>query len=135
MVGLMRKILIFLVMVISLSASCKKEEGIGGTSSVTGKVIIRQYNGNFTQLIEQYYAPDEDVFIVYGDETVYGDKVSTNYDGTYKFEFLREGNYTVFAYSEDSAHYPTQHIIPIIKHVKISGKKQTVEADDIIILK
>lgn len=126
---------IFLVFLGMLAFSCKKEEGVGGTSSIKGKVIIRQYNANFTELTEQYYAPDEDVFIIYGNDDVYGDKVTTNYDGTYEFEFLREGDYTVFAYSEDSANYPTKHMIPVIMHVRVSGKKETVQANDIVILR
>jgi hypothetical protein len=84
---------------------------------------------------DQYYATDEDVFIVYGDEDVYGDKVSTNYDGTFRFDYLREGNYKVFAYSEDSAGYPTKHMIPVIKNVKISGKNKSVSAGTLVILK
>jgi hypothetical protein len=118
-----------------LALACKKEEGEGGTSSITGKVLVRQYNANFTTLMEQYYAPDENVFIVYGDDPVYGDKTSTNYDGTYRFEYLREGNYTIYAYSEDSAYYPTQHEIPVIKRVEITKKNQEVHVGDIIILK
>ena len=126
---------IFLVILGMLAFSCKKEEGVGGTSSIKGKVIIRQYNANFTELTEQYYAPDEDVFIIYGDDDVYGDKVTTNYDGTYEFEFLREGDYSIFAYSEDSANYPTRHMIPVIVHARISGKKEKVQANDIVILR
>jgi len=115
--------------------SCSKEEGTGGTSVIKGKVIERHYNSNFTTLIEQFYAPDEEVFIVFGDDPVYGDRVTTNYDGSYRFEYLREGNYTIYAYSEDSANYPTQRQIPVIRQVKITGKNQTVEVDNIIILK
>ena len=118
-----------------IAFSCSKEEGTGGTSVITGRVIERQYNSNFTTLIEQFDAPDEDVFIIYGDDPVYGDKVTTNYDGIFRFEYLREGSYTIYAYSEDSVHYPTQHQIPVIRQVKITGKKQTVKVDDIIILK
>jgi hypothetical protein len=118
-----------------LAPACKKEEGEGGNSSITGKVLVRQYNANFTTLMEQYYAPDENVFIVYGDDQVYGDKTSTSYDGTYRFEYLREGNYTIYAYSEDSMHYPTQHEIPVIKRVEITKKNQEVKVGDIIILK
>jgi len=118
------------------SVSCEKEEGIGGTSSITGKVIVRQYNANFTILTESpYYAPDEDVFIVYGDDAIYGDKTSTNYDGTYRFEYLREGKYTIYAYSKDSANYPTQHEIPVIRQVEIPGKNKDVVVDNIVILK
>jgi hypothetical protein len=126
--------LISLVILGMVAFSCKKDEGIGGTSSIKGKVIIRQYNGNFTDLIEQYYATDEDVFIIYGDDPVYGDKVTTNYDGTYEFSYLREGNYKIYSYSKDSANYPTKHLIPVIVNATISGKKQTVAAKDIIIL-
>lgn len=115
--------------------SCKKEEGTGGTSTIRGKVIVRQYNANFTDMVEQYYATDENVYIIYGDGEVYGDKTSTNYDGTYEFNYLREGNYTVYAYSKDSANYPTKHMIPVKADVKISGKKKSVTAEDIVILK
>jgi len=118
-----------------LVVSCKKEEGIGGTSTIKGKVVVREYNANFTELTEQYYATDEDVFIVYGDDPVYGDKTSTGFDGTYEFNYLREGNYTVYGYSKDSANYPTKHMIPVKVNVSISGKKKTVEAKDIVILK
>ncbi len=126
--------LFFLFPLTLLTQSCKKDEGTGGTASITGKVMVRQYNTNFTFLLEEFYAPDEDVFIIFGNEPVYGDKVSTNYDGTYRFEYLQEGNYTIFAYSEDSAEYPTTQKIPVLKHVKVS-RNQNVEVEDIVILK
>jgi hypothetical protein len=129
-----RHSLISLVILGLVSFSCKKDEGIGGTSSIKGKVIIRDYNTNFTELIEQYYAPDEEVFIIYGDDPVYGDKVTTNYDGTYEFNYLRDGNYKIYAYSKDSANYPTKRLIPVLVNASISGKKETVSAKDIIIL-
>jgi hypothetical protein len=116
-------------------SSCEKEEGIGGTSSITGKVRVRQYNDNFTIKVEEYYATDEDVFIIYGDDDVYGDKTSTSHDGTYRFDYLREGSYTIFAYSEDSAEFPTQHEIPVMKNIEITGKNKEIVVDDIIILK
>jgi hypothetical protein len=115
--------------------SCEKDEGKGGTSSISGKVILRQYNSNFTILLEQYYASDEDVFIVYGNDVVYGDKTSTNYDGTFRFDYLREGNYTIFAYSEDSVNFPTKHEIPVIREVNITGKNQDLVVSPIVILK
>ena len=115
--------------------SCEKEAGIGGTSSITGKVVVRQYNSNFTTLTEQYYATDEDVYIVYGDDPVYGDKTSTNFDGTYRFEYLRKGKYTIYAYSEDSANYPTQQEIPVMRQVEITKNNEEVTVSTIIILK
>jgi hypothetical protein len=124
-----------LLFITLLQFSCEKEEGEGGTSTITGKVFVRQYNSNFTFLSEQYYAPDEDVYIIYGDDAVYSDKTTTNFDGTFRFKYLREGNYTIFAYSEDSANYPTRHQIPVMLDVKISKRNQTIEIEDIILLK
>jgi hypothetical protein len=119
----------------ALLVSCEKEPGKGGTSSITGKVVVRQYNTNFTTLLEQYYATDEDVFIIYGDDDTYSDKTTTNYDGTFRFEYLRKGEYTVYAYSEDSANYPSQREIAVIRTVKITDNKQDKEVPEIFILK
>ncbi len=128
-------ILITVIIIGFIAYSCEKEAGVGGTSSITGKVVVRQYNSNFTILTEQYYATDEKVFIVYGDDPVYGDRTSTNYDGTYRFEYLREGSYTIYAYSEDSANYPSQQEIPVIQIVEITKKNQEVKVSPIVILK
>jgi hypothetical protein len=122
-------------LILLLSVSCEKDEGLGGSSSVSGRVLVRQYNANFTVLTEEYYATDEDVFIIYGNDQVYGDKTSTHYDGTFRFDYLREGNYTIYAYSEDSANYPSQHEIPVMIQVSISGKNKDMVLNDLVILK
>jgi hypothetical protein len=115
--------------------ACEKEPGKGGSSAISGRVIVRQYNANFTILVEQYEATDENVFIVYGGDDIYGDKTSTNYDGTFRFDYLRKGEYTVYAYSEDSANYPSQREIPVMYTVKVTDNKQEIKVPDIIILK
>ncbi len=118
--------------------ACEKGPGKGGTSKITGKVTIREYNRDFTiQKAEDYPGAKEDVFIIYGDDAVYGDKFETNYDGTYEFNYLREGSYTVYAYSKDSTkNYDlTSELIPVIRQVEITGKNQTVEVSEIIVLK
>jgi len=117
-----------------LMISCEKEEGVGGTSTIKGKVKVREYNGNFTFLVGEYYAGDQDVYIIYGDDEVYGDRFATNYDGTYRFDYLREGTYKIFAYSLDSAAYPLDKEMAVIKEVTITGKNQEVEVEDIIVL-
>ena len=131
----MKKLSVISLLVMLILSSCEKEEGKGGTSSITGRVVVHQYNTNFTTLIEQYNATDEDVFIIYGDDVVYGDKTTTNYDGTFRFDYLREGDYTVFAYSEDSAGYPSPKDVPVLRKVTISGKNQEITLPEIIILK
>lgn len=127
-------VVLSLVVFITLSFSCKKETGEGRNSSIYGKVYVKDYNSNFTILQDEYYGQDVDVFIVYGDEQTYGDKTSTNYDGTFEFKYLRPGTYHVYAYSKDST-LQTLASIPIIKDVEISDKEGDVESPEIIIFK
>ena len=117
-----------------MATACEKEEGVGGTSTITGKVMVREYNGNFTYMIGEYYAGDQDVYLIYGNDSVYSDKFTTSYDGTYRFEYLREGTYRVFAYSLDSAAYPLDKVTEVMKEVTITGKDQVVVVEDIIVL-
>ncbi len=85
-------------------ASCTKYEGRGGKSSITGKVELTQklyVNGLLTGQVIGLNAAKEDVYIVYGDgDLIYDDKTECNYDGTFIFDFLQPGTYTIFAYSE-----------------------------------
>jgi hypothetical protein len=130
----MKNVFFILTSLVFLLVSCEKEEGIGGTSTITGKVRVREYNGNFTYLRGEYYAGDQDVYLVYGNDSVYSDKFTTSYDGTYRFEYLREGSYKVFAYSKDSAAYPLDKKTEVLKEVTITDKDQVVYVDDIIVL-
>ena len=112
--------------------SCKKEAGSGGTSSIWGKVKVKDYNDTFTTLLEEYYAQDIDVFIIYGDDKSYSDHNRTGYDGTYEFKYLRPGNYKIYVYSKDSS-LQTNAMIPIIREVTISKGKEEVEVPEITI--
>lgn len=116
-------------------SSCEKGPGVGGTSTIRGKVITREYNGDFTILRDEYPGAKEDVYLIYGDDYVYGDKFETNYDGSYEFNYLREGSYTVYAYSDDSTNLFTDEKVAVMQTVEITGKDQIVEVPDIIILK
>jgi hypothetical protein len=112
--------------------ACKKEAGEGGTSSISGKVYAKDYNATFTVLQGQYYVPDKWVFIIYGDDKDYGNRIRTNYDGTYEFKYLRPGNYRVYAYSKDST-LQTNAEIAVIKEVTIGKQYQEITAPDIVI--
>jgi hypothetical protein len=128
------RILIFisLAFIGLINPSCKKEEGDGGNSSIYGKVFVKDYNAEFTDLKEEYYGPDVWVYIIYGDNREYGDRILTSYDGTYEFKYLRPGNYTIYTYSKDST-LKTNAPVPVIKQVEITDKKQEVEVPDLII--
>lgn len=80
--------------------SCEKSAGKGGTSSISGRVQVLDVNG-LGQVQDEYWGMDEDVFIVYGDaDMAYDDKVSCSYDGSYRFDYLTPGVYTLFSYSD-----------------------------------
>ena len=115
--------------------SCSKEEGEGGTSVITGKVYVQLYDESGTFIIGEYYAPEEDVYIMYGNDEIYSDRFRTSYDGAYWFKYLRKGNYTLFAYSEDLTGSVPSGVVVVKKNVKITENDQLVEVDDIIIQK
>ena len=132
----MNKNIIIIISVIGLLLfSCKKEEGEGGRASLKGKVYAKDYNASFSQLLNEYYAPEEDVYIIYGDHENYDDKVKTGPDGTYEFKRLRKGNYSVFVYSKDSTFTIASGVEAQYKSAEITKKEEVVELPDFIILK
>lgn len=120
--------------------SCKKEAGEGGTSHIKGKVYAKYYNKNFSILADSGYAPDIDVYIIYGDDHSYGERIRTSYNGAFEFKYLQKGKYTIFAYSKDSTGAYSNHVnqyaadIAILKNVEITKNKQTVDVEDIQIV-
>ena len=115
-----------------LFVSCEKEPGSGGKSTIYGKVLVKDYNATFTVLEETYYGPEIWVYIIYGDDRDYGDRIQTGYDGTYEFKYLRPGTYHVYAYSKDST-LQTNALVPVIKDIDVPNKKQDIEVGDIVI--
>jgi hypothetical protein len=106
-------------------AGCRKGPGEGGSSTIKGKVTaeyIDVFNNHYT-----YPAQKEDVYIIYGDGDFYGDNVETNYDGTYQFDYLKKGSYTVYAYSDCDTCLGGTHA-ELVK-VEITENKSEVSAD------
>ena len=128
----LRKVIILLSGMTILLYSCEKEPGEGGKSTIYGKVFVKDYNATFTNLEEEYYGPDIWVYIIYGDDRDYSDRILTSYDGTYEFKYLRPGTYHVYAYSKDST-LQTNALLPVIRDVEVPKKKQEVEVEDIVI--
>lgn len=80
--------------------SCISEEGEGGISVVQGYVYTVLHEDDVYEFVaDTFPAAKTDVYIVYGDEPIYGDKMETGYDGFYRFRYLAKGNYMVYAYS------------------------------------
>ena len=126
----------FLLLILSMVLfSCSKEEGSGGNSTIYGKIIAHDYNAEFTDLKGIYPAADEDVFIIYGNDRSYSERIRTNYEGVYEFKYLRPGNYTVFAYSKDSTLTLPSGNYAVVLNVEIGDKKEDVEAPDMKIFR
>lgn len=122
------------VCILLLLTGCAKEPGTGGTSTITGKVYAYDYDAEMINLRAQYYAPDEDVYIIYGNDSIFSDRTQTSYDGSYRFGYLRPGTYTIFVYSKNIvSKLPPP--VAVRKTVRIDDDKQTVMVEDIEINK
>lgn len=130
----MKKYLFTAMMCLLFAAvACKKVEGQGGTSSISGRVYIEEYDA-FGEIVQEYYAADERVFIIYGEEdNVYDDDFRTSFDGSFKFDFLTKGGYTIFVY-EDCPLCPSGEQT-VIEKIKISSNKSSIVLPDIVIRK
>jgi hypothetical protein len=124
---------VFGALLIGVLSGCSKPEGEGGTSTIQGKVYAYDYNGSGI-LQGEFYAADEDVFIIYGDEdNYYDDSYNTSFDGSFRFQYLRPGIYTVFVYS-DCISCPSG-TEAISQTVEITGNNQDIILDDFEIRK
>ncbi len=87
-------------------SSCSKEEGKGGKSIIHGYVyeiiddgdIVSDGMGGYKFDTDTVPSLGKSIYIVYGGGIgAYDDKTATNAYGYYRFENLREGNYSVYA--------------------------------------
>lgn len=126
----MKKIKI-LAIILTLSlfyVSCTKGPGTGGRASIVGHVYAMNYSNSFAK-IDSGYLGGYNVYIKYGDEQGISDNTDTDPDGTFKFDFLREGKYSIIVYSKvlfngalDSA---------VVLPVEITSRKEELSLSDI----
>jgi hypothetical protein len=129
----MKAIKAIILLTILLFSSCKKNEGKGGSSAITGVLTTNVYN-NSDSLIGKYPKANEDLFIIYGEgNTFYNDKISTSYDGSFKFDYLEKGKYTIYYY-EDCATCPEEEQVVLIP-AEISKNKSTLELGELNVKK
>ena len=121
------------ILCVVLCISCEKEPGEGGRASISGKIYVEEYNGDCSQLRDEYYGINERVFIIAGDDPSYFEDVRTGPDGTFWFQYLRKGKYQVYALS-DNCDVPGE-TEPIILEVEIKERKQDLETQDIVVIR
>ncbi|GHT01539.1 hypothetical protein FACS189421_14190 [Bacteroidia bacterium] len=95
------KQLLYLFLGLFLLTSCNNEEGLGGSSSLEGYVynVVHQ-DDSFVFQKDTFPALGKKVYITFGDESNVGDDTDAGLDGYYRFDYLRAGNYSVYALSE-----------------------------------
>ncbi len=136
----MKKIF-FMCVVSFFFFSCEKEAGEGGTSVVEGQIweLFTFQNPTTGDWDTTFYRldPGKDVYIIYSDDQnqVYDDKFETDYNGKYRFEFLRKGDYTVYTYADSTDVNMVEYDFPIFKKISITSNNSTVLVDDFIIEK
>jgi len=77
-------------------------------------------------------AVDEKVFLVYGDNKVYGETTRTGGDGVYQFGGLKKGNYSVYVPSKDTTNGTGS--VQINESITIDAKKSQTSVPTITIL-
>ena len=105
-----------------ITSSCNKDEGLGGSSSIQGYIYNIVYRSDNSSIADTIPIPGERVSIVYGndeDGPIASKDVRTNKNGMYHFEFLRKGNYVVYAYVPYRNTYNSHEAVPI--HVKVGS--------------
>lgn len=124
----MRKYLVLgLISAVFFLVACKKVEGPGGSSSIVGKIHAKVYDGA-NNLINEYDIMEYDVYIIYGDDpddTFYDDDVETSYDGSFRFDYLEKGTYTIFVYEKCTTCPSGKNVI--FKTTEIVDKKSEID--------
>jgi hypothetical protein len=132
---------IYILFFLLLVCSCEKEAGEGGTSSIVGSVykISTYYNVLTQQNDTVYYQLDsgEDIYIIYSEDEndFYDDNIETNWNGQYRFDYLRKGDYTVFIYADSTDNLNVSYDYPIFHHVTIEENNATYNLPDFVIEK
>ena len=145
----MRNLIIILAIAFSFMA-CEKPAGEGGTSVIEGQVykthtIFNDSTGEIEDVLYYQLDAGKDVFIIYSNNEgdVYDDKFETDYNGKYRFEYLRKGNYTIYTYADSMQTYNDGDLVdallkydyPILRHITISSNNSANKVDDFVIEK
>ena len=89
---------LFAIVLLS-TIGCNKEAGIGGSSTISGTVMGGVYNPP-TDVTTYTALADERIFIIYGEDQTqpYDDSFRSSWNGTFRFDYLKKGTYTIFGY-------------------------------------
>lgn len=139
-----RKIILSLTLLIGLGvSSCKKPEGKGGQATIHGKIWVENYStlnnmADSYSLKGEFPGADEDVYIIYGDDASYGDKVKSGTNGMFEFKYMRKGDYRIYVRSKDTtraSYFYGSGYKTVDVNISVSDKKGTTDAGTLTIYK
>lgn len=116
------KNIIYLLSFVLLVISCSKSPGVGGKTTIKGKVEATYVKEGSFDTVEVGAIPDHRVYIVYGDGMTQDDDQRTSPDGSYKFEFLNPGDYKVYSFADSKLN--ASGLVEVSHKVNV-GKKET----------
>lgn len=128
----MRKGLVGILGLILL-IGCSKEAGEGGKNSIEGVIIMQEFTESGDLFVIEYPAAEERVYIIYGDNAYYADETRTNYDGSFRYEYLYKGDYTIFIYSECLA--CPGGVEPLFVDIELEERREEFVTDTIYVKK
>lgn len=82
-----------------------------GTASIKGKVIVTNHKSNWTDIKDVGPAQDQDVFLVYRDNTAGYIRARTDYAGNFEFRNLIKGDYIIYVYSDEQADHTQKRVV------------------------
>jgi hypothetical protein len=124
----MKQLFVSILGLLVLAFACKKEPGPGGKATITGTVITRYFDPYFKDFQFDHNSTETSVYLIYGNQTYYGNDVTTNYNGIFAFKYLQPGTYTIYIYSEDSTKTNPANELVIKKEVTVSKSDKAVDA-------
>ena len=137
----MKNFLIICAITIGFIA-CEKSAGEGGTSVIEGQVhkvhtSADPSTGDNTDTLYYQLDSGKDVFIIYSsnESDVYDDKFDTDWEGRYRFEYLRKGDYTIYTYADSIDMNNVSYDYPLFKHITISNNNSVNTVEDFVIEK
>lgn len=117
---------ILIAIVLFHFCGCETIEGEGGSGKISGLLIQKSYNEDYSLLISEKPAEAEDIYIKYGSNGAVAKKIESSETGYFEFPYLYPGEYTLFYASSDSTNKTSEK-----KNISITVQLKKGEKKDL----
>lgn len=121
-----------LLFMVAILSACSKSAGVGGKATVGGYINAIYVDEDSFDTVEVSGFPDTRVYIVYGDGSTQDDDTRTSPDGSFKFEYLNPGDYTIYTYSE-SLLTPSE-LMEVSAEITVEKKQDDVDVPTLTVV-